>query len=390
MDGPGKRRHLVLVCNTDGALAIFRRPLIEHFVRAGWRVSTISGGNRFLDDIRRLGAEAHEIPFDRHGLSLISNLRLLLRIHRLLRSLKPDVVHCFTHKANLFGITAALACGVRGRFMTVTGLGTAFVENGLRHRLVRSIMLHAYSVLGRRCGSIFFQNPDDVRLFSEAGVLEGVNIVVTGGSGVDLSMLPVPDASARMAARSALLTRIGLEGHTGSVVLLIARTVINKGVGEFYAAARRVRTRRQDVVFIHLGDLHEGPDAVPVQEMAREGHVHYLGFDPDPRPYLIAADLVVLASYREGMPRSLLEALALDKPVVASDVPGCRETVIPGRNGLLCKVADAESLASSMLEVLDWPRDRHVGQSRQLCEARFDARILVRQTEDEYSRSLAG
>lgn len=383
-----RRPHLVLICNTDGALAIFRRPLIEHFVAQGWRVSTISGGDRFLEDIRRLGAEPHEIPFDRHGLSLLANLRLLLHIRRLLRELEPDVVHCFTHKANLFGVAAALSCGTRGRFMTVTGLGTAFVETGFRHRLVRRLMLGAYRVLGQRCGAVFFQNPDDVQLFESAGALRGVHHVVTGGSGVDLTRLPVPDAAAIAGARAALLARLGRSGHVGPLVLLIARTVVNKGVGEYYAAARLAHAERPDVLFIHLGDLHEGPDAVPVRELAQEGHVHFLGFDPDPRPYMIASDLVVLASYREGMPRSLLEALALDKPLVATDVPGCRETVIPGRNGVLCKVGDAESLAQAMLQVLSWPADHHRGHSRALCEARFDVKLLVDQTASEYSLVL--
>lgn len=388
MVNANQKLHVVLICNTDGALAVFRRPLIEHFISLGWRVSTISGGEKYLEDIRGLGAEPHVISFDRQGLSVSSNLRLLLDIWRLLRMLKPDVVHCFTHKANLFGVMAAVVCGIRGRFMTITGLGTAFVESGLKYCLVRYLLLIGYQLLGRHCGAVFFQNKDDLSLFTSARALKGIHHIVTGGSGVDLSRMPIPSGTAVATARSMLLKRLDRVGHAGPLVLLVARTVINKGINEYYAAARIVHKDRPDVLFIHLGTMDHGFDAVPVQRLAQDGHVHFLGFDPDPGPYMIAADLVVLASYREGMPRSLLEALAFDKPLVATDVPGCRETVIPGVNGLLCKVRDAKSLADAIQEVLKWPTSYYRGQSRKLCELRFDSRQLVEQTTKEYLLAL--
>lgn len=377
-----------MICNTDGALYVFRKPIIEALLARGIGVSTVSGVSTYIDGLERMGVKARGIEFQRHSVSLFSNARLLFKLIECIRSEVPDIVHCFTHKAAIFGTLAARICGVKKIFVTVTGLGTLYAKDSLRNRVLRHALRLQYRFAMRFASVVFFQNPDDREEFIASKIIEPGKVRLTAGSGIDSSVIRPVTEQQRAGARALLAAETGPLDESILVVLLPARAVAEKGVAEFYQAAMHLNeTCGERYRFVHIGlidDLSQGAfSAANIRETARKHGVHFLGFKDNVIDYLSASDIVALPSYREGMPRSLLEALALGKIIVTTDAPGCRETVRDGWNGVLCIPGDSASLSSAI------SRAAKIGEvagrrSRELAEKKFDNRLLVELTLTEY------
>jgi glycosyltransferase involved in cell wall biosynthesis len=251
----------------------------------------------------------------------------------------------------------------------ITGVGSALGGgSGLKRRSLQWLLRQLYRVALAGVHVVFFQNPDDERLFRSLGLVgrrRGQRIVRVAGSGVDLerfSATPLP---------------------AGPVTfLMIGRLIRDKGVAEYVEAAKRIRLVRPDARIQLLGPLDPNPSAISQAELdtwIATGAIEYLGSTADVRPFLAAAHVCVLPSYGEGMPRSVLEAMAMARPIVTTDVPGCRETIVAGRNGLLVPVRDPIALANAMLELIDEPMERlsEMGrESRRIAEERFDVRVV--------------
>jgi glycosyltransferase involved in cell wall biosynthesis len=279
----------------------------------------------------------------------------------------------YTAKPNVYGSLAAQALGIPV-INNVSGLGTAFIRQGLLTRIVSGL----YRLAFRRSARVFFQNPEDQDLFVSAGIVPPEKTALLPGSGIDLARF------APVAPRE--------RGERPFTFLLVARLLWDKGVGEYAEAARLVRARHPAARFQLLGFLDvANRTAVPradVERWVAEGIIDYLGHAEDVRPLLAAADCVVLPSYREGLPRTLLEAAAMGKPLIATDVPGCRHIADHGVNGYLCAVRDAGSLAEAMINMLGLPEAerRAMGKSaRAKAEAEFDERLVV----DRYLEAIA-
>lgn len=380
---------VMMISNTDGALYVFRRPIIDALLAMRMEVTTVSGASRYMALLRDLGVDAREVTFPRHSISLLTNVRLFLSLRASIIESAPDIVHCFTHKAAIFGSLAARLAGVKRIFVTVTGLGTLYATNSLRNRVLRNVLRLQYWFAMRYVSVVFFQNPDDQAEFVSRGLVDAKKARLTGGSGVDLTAIKLPTERRLADARAVLAEEIGLSDEAVKIVLLPARAVAEKGVAEFYQAAKLLNDAAdQQLRFVHIGlidDLSEGPfSRASISQHCQDCGVHYLGFKNDVLNYLTAADIVVLPSYREGMPRSLLEALALGKIIVTTDVPGCRETVVDGWNGYLCVAGSAASLAAAVkrasINIGPGARER----SRSLAEEKFDSSLLVNLTLKEY------
>lgn len=372
---------IVLVCNTDGALAGFRAPLIRALVARGDEVVTICGNGGRIDELRDLGARPVVVDFSRHSVSPLSNVRLFMDILRIIQFEQPDVVHSFTHKAVIYGSLAARLAKIRGIVGTVTGLGTLFMRSGIRTRLLQRVLVLQYRLCLPRRATILFQNPDDLREMVGLRAVRIEKSIVTGGSGIDLEEYPLPGHQEIDSARKMLANEVGADLSQQTVVVFPARGVREKGVFEFYAAAKELNRRHPDrFLFVHLGLVDSASKgaltAEDVDHFSKEHGVLYLGYKTNLQDYLIASDIVALPSYREGVPRSLIEALALGKSVVTSDAPGCRETVVDGWNGFLCEVRDSASLANSLEQIDSDFLEAAITRSRRLCEDRFDVRKL--------------
>ncbi|TPJ55189.1 glycosyltransferase family 4 protein [Mesorhizobium sp. B2-6-4] len=361
----GIGRKIIISINTSWNVVNFRKGLIEALQGRGYEVVVAAPRDEYSRLIPPMGCRYVEIEMDNSGTSPFRDMVLLWRYWRLLRRERPLAFVGFTIKPNVFGSLAANLNGIPV-INNVSGLGTVFVRGGLLQKIAKVL----YRLALARSKIVFFQNDDDRMLFVSERLVRKELTALLPGSGVDLIRFsPAPRQS---------------QSSGAIVFLLVARLLWDKGVGEFVEAARQMRRNMPGARFQLLGFLDvENRTAVSraqVERWAGEGLVEYLGTTDDVRPFLDAADCVVLPSYREGTPRSLLEAAAMGKPLIASDVPGCREVVDHGVNGLLCKVKDAGDLASKMLEFATMDaasRNRMGMESRSKVERQFSERIVI-------------
>lgn len=373
---------VLLICNTDGALYVFRNPLIRALVASGHEVVSICPDGDYIDRLQAMGVRTHLVEFGRQSVSPFQNLSLLHKLWHIIRTEKPYAVHSFTHKAVIYGSLAARLARVPRVVGTVTGLGMLFVHNDRRSQMLRAALLAQYRLAMSRRVRILFQNPDDLEEMVELRAVTAEQALLTNGSGIDIDEYGLPDDKLVDRMRAMLASEIHKDVAGKIVVLFPARGVPEKGFLEFYDAARRVEKASPGrYVFIHLGLIDSASghhfEASTVADFAHEHGVHYLGFKDNIRDYMSASDVVVLPSYyREGVPRSLIEALALGKTLIASDVPGCRETVIDGWNGFLCEPRNASSLTDALLKVDLAMTRRIIPLSRHYCQEKFDVARL--------------
>jgi glycosyltransferase involved in cell wall biosynthesis len=357
---------VVIALNTAWNLVNFRAGLIRALVAEGYEVVAVAPNDEYAPRLAELGCRFVALPMDNKGTHPGRDLLLFFRFLNLLRRERPDMFLGYTVKPNVYGSLAAHILGIPV-VNNIAGLGAVFIRDNWLTRLVRLLYKTALS----RSRHVFFQNDEDMRLFVEQGLVASDKVSRLPGSGVDLStfryapMLP-------------------LENRTFHF-LLAARLLWDKGVGEYVEAARMVRRKYPTAKFQLLGFLDvQNPTTVSSAQMddwVKEGVVEYLGVADDVKPYMAAADCVVLPSYREGVPRSLLEAAAIGRPIVTTDAAGCRDAVDDGVNGLLCRVGDADDLADKLLRMIAMtPEDRELmGQAgRRKMELEFDEKIVIR------------
>lgn len=322
---------IVLSANSDWNIVNFRGGLIRALRTAGYEPVVIAPHDPSADRrMRELDVERIPIRIDRSGLNPWADLQLVGEYKRLLRRIRPAAYLGYTIKPNVYGCFAAASLGIPA-IPNISGLGTAFIRSGPLQQIVKAL----YRVGFRRAPRVFFQNDEDRELFVDRKIVRADQARVLPGSGIDLDRFrpgPLPEGA--------------------PIFILIGRLLRDKGVVEFVEAARQLRTEMPDGRFQLLGPIDDGNrtsvSKAELQSWIAQGVIEYLGTTDDVRPFIAAASAVVLPSYREGMPRSLLEAAAMGRPLIATDVPGCREIVEEGRNGLLCVVKDARSLAAAM------------------------------------------
>lgn len=357
-------KHIVISINTSWNIYNFRADLIRALQAGGYRVTALAPKDAYSDRLRDLGCDYVPIEMDNKGTSPLRDLQLLLAYRRRLRKLRADAFLSFTPKPNIWGALAAQSLGIP-TVQNISGLGTAFLQKGALQRLV--ILLYRLAL--RRAGVVFFQNKDDRALFEDLDILASGRARLLPGSGIDLNRFSQPPARPFDGDRARFL--------------LVARLIADKGVREFVDAARRVRQSYPEAWFGLLGFLdvanRSAMSRAEVDAWQAEGLIDYLGETDDVRPHLATADCVVLPSYREGTPRSLLEAAAMGRPLIATDVPGCREVVAPGRNGYLVEVRDADALAQAMVQFCALSPEAYqdlADGSRRLAVETFDMQIV--------------
>jgi len=370
---PPARRRLLLSINTSWNVVNFRAGLIRALVAANYEVTVATPMDAHTERLMELGCRHVLLPMDNKGTNPLADFGLFLRYHQIMRAIRPAVYLGWTPKPNIYGSIAARLLRIP-TINNVSGLGTAFLHGRMLRRLVGWLYRLAFT----RSRRVFFQNPDDRQLFVDTRLARPAITALLPGSGIDLkSFTPVP------------LPQV--EGSP--VFLLIGRLVGDKGIREFVDAARQVRRDVPGARFQVLGFLDvENRTAIAretVESWVAEGTIEYLGSADDVRPFIAAADCVVLPSYREGTPRTLLEAAAMGRPLVTTDVPGCRQVVEPGVNGFLCRPRDAESLAFACLQMVTLApieRQKMGSNSRRLVEQNYDEQIVIA----SYLRTIEG
>ncbi len=357
--------HVVLTGNTTFKLANFRQGLIRHFISQGHRVTVLAPPDDYVEAIKDMGCGFAPVVMDRNGTSPLTEACLAFSIARNLRCLRPDVVLGYTIKNNIYG---GISCRLLGiPFVpNVTGLGPAFNKDGLLNKVVKGL----YKIAFRKACRVFFQNTSDLRTFLEAKLVDPGRTELLPGSGVDLELFgatPMP------------------ETENGVRFLLVARMLWDKGVGVFVQAAEKVRERHPEARFQLLGptdpDSCSGVSLAQIDEWVADGTVEYLGTTKHVLPFLKQAHCIVLPShYREGTPRSLLEAGAVGRPIITTDMPGCRDLVEGNANGFLVRPRNPDELAAACEAFLALERAHQVAQgaaSRRLVERRYDEQFVI-------------
>jgi glycosyltransferase involved in cell wall biosynthesis len=365
----GVAESIVILGSFAESLTRFRGSLIAALVARGHRV--VACAPDASDEVRRtlavIGAEYRDIRLSRAGLNPLSDMRFLMQVERLLKRERATVLFAYTIKPVVYGGLAARLVG-RTRFVPmITGVGFGLTAGqGLARSAVGGLVRILYRFALRRAHVVFFQNPDDLALFRNLSLVKPAQACVqVPGSGIDIDEFPYS------------------QPPPTPTFLMIARLLRDKGVVEYVEAARLVRARHPEARFQLAGWIDENPTSITESELKRwveGGDIEFLGRLSDVRPALRACSVYVLPSYREGTPRTVLEALAIGRAVVTTDAPGCRETVRDGVNGYLVPVRDSKALAQRLCELLESPEQiRAFGMaSRRLAEEKFDVRIVNR------------
>jgi glycosyltransferase involved in cell wall biosynthesis len=373
-------KKILISLNTAWNLLNFRAGLISELISSGYEVVAVAPKDEYVVKLEFLGCRFVHLEIDNQGTHPIRDLLLIWRFFRLLKTEKPDLCLFYTVKPNVYGSLASRLCGIPF-INNVSGLGAVFIRGGWLRRFISEL----YRLAFRNSNQVFFQNRDDLELFLENKLVKEALTDVLPGSGINLHRFTPSDDTNRKSL------------NTPFRFLLIARMLKDKGVIEFVNAAQLLKESGVRAEFCLLGFLDvQNPAAISSEQMKEwtdQGFVIYLGVSDDVREHIASAECVVLPSYREGTPRTLLEAAAMGKPIVTTDVVGCKEVVEHGVNGLLCKVKNTQDLALKMKEMLLLSDDqrRLMGENGRLkMENEFDENIVIQKYLQAIDLALLG
>lgn len=362
------KKKLLIIVNRPDYFLSHRKQIGLAAREAGYEVHIASVWHPAVTDIECLGFPFHELSVRRGTLNPLLELAGLLSILKLVRSLRPDLLHLVTMKPVIYGGLVARVLPVKGVVAAVAGLGSIFIGSSIKARLIRPLVSVLYILaLRHQKMHVIFQNSDDKLALERLGALRPGQFSIFNGSGVDTAnyvVSPEPDGPV--------------------VVALPARLLRDKGVIEFLEAAALLRQEYLPARFVLAGDVDEdNPEGLSLSEVAdrcKSSGVEYLGFQQNMAAFMRSIHVVVLPSYREGMPKVLLEAAACGRPSVTTDTPGCRDAIVNEKTGLLVPLKDSHALASAIRRlVLDDELRRRMGESaRELALEKFDVRKVVK------------
>lgn len=350
----------------------FRGKLLEAIAQQGIEIHIFAPDLKdFAEEktkLEALGYMVYDIPMQRTGTNPAADLKTLLAIYKLIKQIKPNYVLSYTIKPVIYGTLAAWMAKVPQRFALITGLGYAFqnVDAQSKRSIFQKLVHGLYQQALSHSHKTFFQNPDDLKLFQKLKLIDHkAAAVVVNGSGVnvsDFNVLPLP---------------LDHQQQPKISFLLIARLLVDKGVREYAAAAKLIKAEYPNVEFHLVGWIDDNPAAITQAELdtwVNNKILNYWGKLSDVRPAIAASSVYVLPSYREGTPRTVLEAMAMGRAIITTDAPGCRETVVNGQNGFLVEVKSVDSLVTAMQAFVQCPElIQQMGQqSRQITLDKYD------------------
>ncbi|WP_289098626.1 glycosyltransferase family 4 protein [uncultured Pseudoalteromonas sp.] len=352
---------ILIIGTLPSSLYNFRGQLLLFFKRLGNNVKALASGANKADikEIEGLGAEYIDYPVSRSGLNPKVDLNTFRSLKSIFKAQQPNVILAYTIKPIIWGAFAARCLPNTRFYALVTGLGFAFQKGGWKKNLLMKLVVILYKAALKKADKVIFQNPDNKQTFIDLGIVPEHKTAIVNGSGVDIShfdVKPLPSFPQ---------------------FLQIARLLGDKGIREYIQAANIVKQKYPNAVFHLVGPEDPSPDGISIDEITRLNSfdaVEYLGATDDVRPYYEECSVFVLPSYHEGLPRTVLEAMAMGRPILTTDVPGCRETVVNGYNGWLVKKANAEQLAERMIWFIE--NQEHwqsmANNSRKMALEKFD------------------
>lgn len=377
------KKTVAIVINTSWNIFNFRLGLLRALQKEGYRIVCIAPKDEYVSKLQAMGFEYHDIKINNKGVNPVEDAKLVVDFYRLYKQIAPDVILQYTIKPNIYGSWVAGALGIPV-IANISGLGTVFLNDTLSSKVARLLYRLALPFTKK----VFFQNAQDRQLFITSKLVTETKTDLLPGSGIDTQKFkPLTDVSK----------------HTNVLrFLFIARLVKDKGLIEYVQAARNIMQNEKFKIqnyqpeFCILGAYYPGnPTAITQEEMKaweEEGIIKYLGVSDDVQSVITNADCVVLPSYREGLSRVLLEAASMAKPIITSDVAGCREVVDDGVNGYLCKEKDVDSLAEQMkkMMLLSQEERKEMGRKgREKVMREFDESLVIQKYVEAIAAVLA-
>ena len=361
------KKKILISSNSVWNVVNFRKGVVLELVNRGFEVIVAAPEDNNILKLRDLNCKYININIDNKGINPINDFYLFFQYLKIFKQVKPDVILTYTVKPNIYSSIVASILSIPV-VNNISGLGTAFIEGGLLGKVVS--FLYKVSLKKSRC--VFFQNNDDKDLFLKEGLVSKSQIDTLPGSGVNLEYY------------QSLNLDIDNKKMGDFVFLLVARLIWDKGIREYIDAARYIKNSNAKVKFQILGFLdvvnQTAVSRSDIDLWVKEGVIEYLGDTNDVRSFISSSDCVVLPSYREGAPKALLEASAMGKPIIATDVEGCRDVVDNGVNGLLCNVRDSYDLAQKMKVMLDMDYkvvEKMGLNGKKKIEREFDEQIVI-------------
>ncbi len=355
-------KKFVIISPKNRTVYNFRGDLVKEIIAKGYEVIVTGPDQADVDRIEALGARFKEIPMNKTGTSVAGDLKYCKALTEFLKAEKPYATLGYTVKPDVYGAIAAKRAGVQNITSLVTGGGYTFIATSMKARILGMIVRTLYRIGFRKANHVIFQNQDDLKEFTESGLVKKEKCDFVNGSGINLEHFqeaPFPETIS---------------------FFMLSRLLKSKGVGEYLEAARIVKAQHPEVKFYLLGKYETAmQDALEkdyVEGFIRDGIVERFEETGDVRPYYAMSSVYVLPSYREGTPRTVLEAMAMGRPIITTDTQGCRETVKEGVNGFLVPIKDPKAVADKMLWFIENP-EQIVGmgkQSKQYAKDKFDVR----------------
>jgi len=356
-------RTIIIIVNFAPSLELFRYNLIKELYKNNIRIIICSPNitPETLKLFSGINVELINISLKSTTINPFHDISIIINLSRIFKKFNPDAALFYTIKPVIYGSIAARITGIKQVFCVITGLGYTFENESLKQIFTGVIVKFLYRLSLKRITTVFFLNRDDKKTFDKFKLVpESLNKIILNGEGLDLNFYKsVPIKSNEIA------------------FLLIARLIKDKGIKEYADAAKIIRNNYKNIRFQLLGYFYDSPNAITkkqVLDWENENIIDYLGETTDVRPYLANCTIYVLPSYREGTPRTVLEAMAIGRPVITTDAPGCRETIVDGYNGFLCQPKDVQSLVDAMLKFIHNPDIIPLmsERSRKLVEEKYD------------------
>jgi glycosyltransferase involved in cell wall biosynthesis len=362
-------KKVLMITSSVRSFINFRYHLIKDFINKGYRVIACATPNHTdkntFDLLQEIGVKYIPIQIENTGLNLFFDLRTVYNLFRLIKKEQPDLIFNYTIKPVIYGSIAARLAKIDSVYSTITGLGYIFLGDTLKIGVLRLIVKRMYAFTLKFNKKIFFQNPDDLNLFISSKIVDKSKTVLINGSGVDIDYYvsaPFPE---------------------NCTFLLVARLIKDKGIYEYIKAAQWLKRKYPFVKFKLVGDYDANPSAIDEAEVkcwVTDGIIEYLGFLDNIKLILESSSVFVLPSYREGLPKVVLEAMASGRPIITTNAPGCRETVVNGKNGYLIPVRNVDKLIEAMEKFILSPEliPKMGWKSRCIAEEKYDVREVNR------------
>ncbi|WP_035588001.1 glycosyltransferase family 4 protein [Hippea jasoniae] len=357
---------IAFLSHLDLNLYLFRLPIMKELVSRGVEVYAIVPRGEVFDEFKHYGIKAVEYKTIRGSLNPLNAIKTIKNINEVVKNINSDILHSFTHQPNIYGAFS----DTKNYIQTITGLGSFFIYNDLKSKKIRKVIESLYKITSKKAKKVIFQNSDDLNYFVEKGLVNSKKAVLIKSSGIDTKEWVSKNRPK----------------NKKPVVLMVARVLKDKGVEEYIKAAEILKDKAE---FWYAGDIDRGNKNTFKPDWK---NVKYLGFRSDIKNLIEKCDIFVLPSYREGIPRTLLEAASMSKPIVTTDAVGCREVVDDGFNGFLVPIKDHKSLAKKIEVLIDDKnlREKMGDNSRKKAVSEFDIKVVVSKYLEIYKEVLNG